>query len=134
MRLSFFKHLFLTIIIFYVSSYMIMSIRYWIIYSVDENFATIMQSFLVISLGASILFLPVLLILSTINFIINHWVKYISMFVVMEFYGYFFFIFDLVESVFKSMDRIINYFIISIPSTIFFLILLIFLTNFFKKI
>lgn len=77
------------------------------------------------SLVVCLFFLPVLAVISMVNWLMNSNIKYIISFVLAEFYGYMWIIEDRMSL--ENMDVKVGYFSLSIPATLVFLFICFFL-------
>ncbi len=138
----FFKTLFLVFIAFYVSSLLIFPFMFVIIKGVDGFFdvsiGVVLGALFGVSLIASILFSPALLLISFIQWWIkNNKLKNLISFLLIIIYGFLilkFPSFRFYNTNFHGViDETLIYLSLSIPSTLLFLILLLYLTQYKKN-
>ena len=130
----FFKTLFLVFVAFYFSALMV-----WLFFFVTTtdhfaDIATMLCTAFAISLVSSLLFSPVLLLVSFIQWgIRNKWLKNVISFLLIIIYGFLIFKAPSFRFYNTIIDETLSYLSISIPSTLLFMALLSYLTQYKKN-
>lgn len=130
----FFKTLFLVFVSFYFSSLMIWLFLFVVSASHFSDVTVMLGAAFGMGLISSLLFSPVLLLICFIQWgIMNKWLKNVISFVLMIVYGFCLIFIIFSDSYNKPWNHplfeIFDYFLLSVPATLIFLIILFYLTK-----